>query len=518
MKNKAFIKGALILIVFNLVGKVVGALYRIPLAKTLGSVGMGQYQLTFPLYCLILTVATSGVPVAISKLVAEYNSKNRFKDSKKVLWISLLILTGVSLVGSTLVIVNAKLIAKWQGNVDSYICYYGIAPAILFVGMLSAFRGYFQGNLCMFPSAVSGLVEQVVKMISGLFFANRFLIFGTEWAVFGALLGVSFGEFFALLFLLVSYFFYSKIYKKTSEIKCEKTKFLARQLFNLSLPITLGGLVGPLTTMIDSFLVVNLLMVSGFSNADATALLGIQSGVVEPLVNIPVVIAVSISTALLPSISKLAGTNKHEEIKLLIEKAFQITLSISIACAICFVVFGEQALNFLYGSNFDQNDILIALKLLFIGSVNIVFLSLVQVSAGVLQGLGKTKIPMKSLIVGGVIKLVFDALLVRIQSINILGTVIAGGMCYFVVFALNFRQIKKLTEASLFKSYFKISLQECFVAGVAFVINFLCLKFWGASISLIVAGSAAVVVFFVSYYFLFLRKSDVVFDADNNLA
>ena len=518
MKNKGFIKGALVLIVFNLVGKVVGALYRIPLAKTLGSVGMGQYQLTFPLYCLILTIATSGVPVAISKLVAEYNSKNRFKDSKKLLWISVLILTAVSLIGSALVIVNAKLIAKWQGNVDSYICYYGIAPAILFVGMLSAFRGYFQGNLCMFPSAVSGLVEQIVKMVFGLFFANRFLIFGTEWAVFGALLGVSMGEFFALLFLIVSYFFYSKLHKKTSEIKCEKTKFLARQLFNLSVPITLGGLVGPLTTMIDSFLVVNLLMSSGFSNANATALLGIQSGVVEPLINIPVVIAVSISTALLPSISKLSGKNCHDEIKNLIEKAFQITLSISIACAICFVVFGEQILNFLYGSNFDQNDILIALKLLFLGSVNIVFLSLVQISAGVLQGLGKSKIPMKSLIVGGVIKLALDALLVSVRQINILGTVLAGGMCYFVVFALNYKQVKRLTGASLFKSYFKISLQESFVASVAFVVNFLCLKVWGASLSLIVAGAAAIFVFFVSYYFLFLRKSDVVFDADNNLA
>ena len=126
MKNKGFIKGALILIVFNLVGKVVGAIYRIPLAKILGSMGMGQYQLTFPLYCLILTIATSGIPVAISKLVAEFNSKNRFNDSKKLLWISVLILTIISFVGAVLVVINAKIIAKWQGNVDAFICYYGI--------------------------------------------------------------------------------------------------------------------------------------------------------------------------------------------------------------------------------------------------------------------------------------------------------------------------------------------------------------------------------------------------------
>ena len=78
MKNKVFVKGAVVLILCNLIGKVIGAVYRLPLARIVGGVGMGQYQLTFPLYCLILTISTSGMPVAISKLVAEYNSKNRF--------------------------------------------------------------------------------------------------------------------------------------------------------------------------------------------------------------------------------------------------------------------------------------------------------------------------------------------------------------------------------------------------------------------------------------------------------
>ena len=93
MKVNKFLKGTIILIIFNLIGKVVGAVYRIPLAGVIGSEGMGQYQLTFPLYCLILTIATSGIPVAISKIVAELNSTQNFQSSKKLLKISLLILT-----------------------------------------------------------------------------------------------------------------------------------------------------------------------------------------------------------------------------------------------------------------------------------------------------------------------------------------------------------------------------------------------------------------------------------------
>lgn len=507
MKNKGFVKGALILIIFNLIGKVVGAVYRIPLAKILGSAGMGQYQLAFPLYCLLLTVSTSSLPIAISKLVAEYNAKQRFSDSKKVLWISVIVLFFVSLISTAVMIFGAKPIAGFQGNKDAYICYYGIAPAILFVGLLSAFRGFFQGNLCMYPTAISGLIEQVAKMFFGLFFARKFIEIGVSYAVFGALLGVSISEFFAFLFLIICYFCYTKNHRHLVSVCSCKNKVLAKQLFNLSIPITLGGMISPLTTMIDSVLVVNLLIYSGFSASVSTSLLGISSGVIEPLVNIPVVISVSISTALLPSISKLQGEDgRISEIQNIIEKAFQITLSISLAFAICFVIFGSQILNFLYSSSFDQAELMVALKLLFIGSFNIIFLSLVQVSSGVLQGLGKPKWTVVSLCVGGAIKLIFDAVLVVIPSINILGALISGGACYFATFALNYKKIRQITNAKAFKYYFWISIQECLVAVVAYFVNILCLNFFGSTVSLIISGGLSVLVFFVTYYMFFLKS------------
>ena len=87
MNNKVFVKGALILIIFNLICKAIGALYRIPLAGILGGEGMGQYQLVFPLYSLILTVSTSGIPVAISKMVAEFNAKKQYNNSRNLLYV-----------------------------------------------------------------------------------------------------------------------------------------------------------------------------------------------------------------------------------------------------------------------------------------------------------------------------------------------------------------------------------------------------------------------------------------------
>lgn len=503
MKNN-FLKSAIILIVCNLIGKVLGAVYRIPLAGVLGSVGMGMYQLVFPLYCLILTISTSGMPVAISKLVAENNSKNNFNNSKKILKISLLILTIVSFVGAAVVIVFARFISKIQGNIDIYICYYGIAPAILFVGMLSAFRGYFQGNLLMFPTAISSLIENIVKMILGLLFANRLIVFGVEYAVLGALIGVSISEFVSVLFLVICYFIFNKKKNKKTELKSESFKFLTKQIFSLAVPVTLGGLIAPITAMVDSLLVVNLLMFSGFSSARATTMLGLQSGVVEPLVNIPVIIAVSISMVLLPNISKFNAENSKEKIKNVIENSFQISLCISLACAICFVIFGEQILNFLYGSALKEDELLIATKLLFLGSFNIIFLSLVQVTAGALQGLGYSKVPVKSLLVGCVIKIVLDVVFILIKPINIYGSVLSGAVCYFVVFMLNYFRLKRLINVDLKDTFFYIAIQECLVCMFAFFANKICVLLFSQTISMFVAGLITVAVFFVTYYVFFV--------------
>ena len=518
MKHNKFVKGAFVLIVFNLIGKVIGAFYRIPLAKIVGSVGMGQYQLVFPLYCLVLTIATSGIPVAMSKLVAGFNSQNRFNDSKRLLKTSIILLTTLSAIGSATVIFGARFFAGLQGNVNNAICFYGIAPAVFFVGLLSAFRGYFQGNLIMFPTAFSGLVEQVLKMVLGLFLANSFLEFGTEYAVFGALLGISISELVSVVFLSVFYLCYSLKNKKVCNLEPDTYKNLSRQLLSLSVPITLGGLISPITAMVDSLIVVNLLMFSGFSNETSTMMLGLQSGVVEPLVNIPVIIAVSVSIVLLPSISDVSAEKSQEKIKNIIEKAYQITLSISIACFVCFVIFGEQILSFLYGGSLDVFELQTAMKLLFVGGLNIVFLALVQVTASALQGLGNASFPVKTLTVGCVIKILLDLILVSVKSINILGASIAGGVCYFTVFLLNYRKIKELTKASIVDLCFYISIQECFVCLFAFVVNVLMKMVFSDFVSLIIAGFVAVSIFLVTYFVFFMRdKNNEDFLSENKL-
>ncbi len=508
MKNNGFFKATIVVIVCNLIGKVLGAVYRIPLAKILGPTGIGMYQLIFPLYALILTISTSGVPVAISKLVAEYNSKNQHKNARKIFKFSLLILTFVSFIGALIVVLLAKIIAKLQGNFSIYVCYYGIAPAILFVGVLSAFRGYFQGELLMFPSAISSLIENVFKILFGLFLSQKFLQFGVEYAVLGAIIGITFSEVISVLFLFIYYLIFKHKHKLDNSQNSESFKFLSRQIFSLSIPVTLGSLIAPATSLIDSLLVVNLLMFTGFSSETSTKLLGLQSGVVEPLINIPVIIAISISTVVLPRISKLMVENSKEGVRDLVQKAFQTCLCVALTCAICYVIFGKQILSFLFGLSFSKTELLTATKLLFAGSFNIIFLSLVQVSAGVLQGLGYSKIPVKSLCVGCVIKIGLDCLLIPISSINIFGSVISAGACYLVVFFMNYKKIKKLTGSEFRQTIFYVSIQEMFICLFAFLSNYFFKLILGNNISLFLSGFVTLIVFCITYYVFFIYEKN----------
>lgn len=513
MKNNAFVKGAVVLIIFNLIGKVLGAVYRIPLANILGTVGMGKYHLVFPLYTLILTISTSGVPVAVSKLVAEFNAQGRFCESRKVLKIAIGVLLVVSLIGSAVVVFGAKFFSNIQGNSDIYICFYAIAPAVLFSSVLSVFRGYFQGNLLMFPTAISGFVEQVVKMTLGLFLARRLSSFGGVYAVFGAVLGVSISEFFSFVFLFVFYLFYSRKHKGLNIQVEAGYRFLTKQLASMAAPITFSGMVSPLISMIDSLLVVNILMLLGFTNKNATMMLGIQAGIVEPLVNIPTILSISIATVLLPNISKKSSENSGEEVKNMVEKAIQISLSISLTFFICFLIFGRQILEFLYGARFTPDEVNLAVKLLFLGSVNIIFLSLIQVFSSTLNGLNQQKYVMKTTLVGCLIKIILDVALISISQINIMGAVISGGISYLIIMLLNYKKVRKLTGVKISNFYFYIAIQTSIVCVFAYFVNALIRMVLGDVVAMFLAGGMAGTVFLVTYYAFFIHSKNNEEDA-----
>ena len=473
LKSKSkILKGAGMLAIAAIIAKAIGVLYRIPLTNIVGSSGIGLYHMIFPLYVLLLTISSGGLPIAISKVVAVKIANGDKAGTRRVLKLSLISLTSIGLALALLLFFMRNIIANLQGNPSVALGYAAIAPAIVFVAIIASFRGYFQGHQNMLPSSISQLVEQVIKMGAGIVLAILLLPRGIEMAIFGALLGVSISEGIAALILWLQYLHFNKKSKNKNFIVNNnlKTEFatdvliienmanssietkgqppcfstgarsVLKEIYAIALPVTLGSLVMPLMGLIDSVMVVNLLVRGGISVDTATSLFGILTGPVGTLLNMPTVVTLAFAVALLPKISESIAKSKNP--KKYINQCFKWCIILGAAASILLVALGWLALRILYSGGLTVEELSIATRLLAIGSVSVLLISILQVATSVLQGMGKAHKPAINLAIGAVFKITLSLLLLPL--IGIYGAAIATVACYGITCLLNIVSYKRL--------------------------------------------------------------------------
>lgn len=446
MKQQNFIVGSLILALASFLAKVIGAVYRIPLTYILGAEGLGLYQMIFPLYSTLLVLCSTGVPNAIAKIVASGSGA----QNRAVVRKSLLFFAGISLFMSLALALLSKPIANLQGNANAWLVYVGIAPAIFFVGVLSVFRGYFQGKQNILPTSISLIIEQLFKLIFGLLFASLCISHGLMFGAFGAVLGVTFSEIFALLAILIQYLLQRKETQSTYE------NISVKSIVKTTIPMTLSSMIMPLTLLIDSFLIINLLKRIGYSTSTATNMYGILTGVVNSLINLPVVLSMAVATMVIPIISKLYSNNKAHLVAEKSTSALRLVLFIALPCAVAFLVFPKDIIFFLFKNGLKVgaiDEFRVASDLLRIGAFAILFISLVQVATTILQSIDKTKIPIYNMVGACFLKVALTLVLVVIPSINIYGAMWSTLACYAVCAILDLQSLSKCIKIKLSLQY-----------------------------------------------------------------
>lgn len=437
MKNgkNTILGGAASLGIGAFVAKLLGALYRVPLTNLIGGFGLGLYQTVFPVYALLLDFSGAGVPSALSKLISSHEGEDKEKNAYSLLAGGCRILSAFGAVLSVVMFVFAKPIAAYQGNPDAYLGYVFLSPAILAVSLISCLRGYFQGFMKMAPTALSQVTEQGIKLIFGLLFAY-FLLPDIPKAVAGATFAITLSEFVALLQLYITYLRRKKRLSLEYTFDNSEFKSVAKIILKTTLPITLVGITIPLSQVIDSFLVVNIL---GTYRSDSTVLYGLLSGVAATVVNLPVSVCYGISAVTVPAVSSAKG--ESEKIKN-VSKALSLTLAVSLPCAVFIAYRSPFIVNLLFGG-LPNEEKSVAIKLLTILSPSVVLLSLVQTGNAVLIGTGKLYLPVLSSVTGVAIKTVLNFILLKIPNINIYGGAIAVIACYFFTCLINLIMIFK---------------------------------------------------------------------------
>ena len=447
--NHKFLKGTLILTISSIVVKVIGSLNWIILSRVMGGEGIGLYQMGFPIYLMAITVSSAGIPVAISIITAEKLAQKDYLGAQRVFHISLrlLLLTGLIFSGALLFgagwLIDNHLIRDGR----AYYSIIALAPAVFFVTFLSSFRGYLQGWQIMTPTAASEIVEQLTRVVTMIFFANMLMPRGLAYAAGGASMGAGVGAFCGLLVLC---WFYARLKKQFhNEINNQKVEFakesswdVVKRLVRLALPVSMSSLMLPVVANLDLLIVPARLEVAGFNVSEATEMFGYLTGMAVPLINLSTILTASLAISLVPAISESRIMKDQAGIKAKLKTAFSVTSIITIPCTIGLFILAEKIATMIY----NAPNAAPAIQTM---STAIFMLGLHQVSTGILQGLGKTTIPVINMIIAATTKVVLSWVLTAIPELGIKGAAWATVSDIGVAAIMNLFFIYKYTGFSL---------------------------------------------------------------------
>lgn len=451
-KSKSIIGGMTVLGLAGVICKLVGVLYSIPLTWMIGTQGLGVYNAVFPAYNLLLTISSAGLPVAVSRLVARSLAKDDPSSARNVFKTALILLTAVGSVATIIMLAGSNLLAVASDQPTSRVGFQVIAPCVLLVCMLSAFRGFMQGQQNMTPTAISQLIEQVGKVFLALPMAYFGSKIGIEYGAAGALLGTTIVEGIALLYMIILYFrrkaAFASLPQLANELP-ESRSSIAKQLMGISLPITIGACIVPLSQYIDSTMLVGRLMSTGMDAGKAASVYGLFSGTVIRIINIPTALALAVSMSLVPAISSAKAIEDHRQIVRQTDLGMRFAFLIGLPCSIGMSVLAEPLMRFFYEGSIVEEELILGGELLTMSGLTIILFTVVQATTSVLQGLGKQRIPMYTLVAGVVCKIVLNYVLIAIPEINIHGAPIASLVCYTVSMVPNLYYMLKYTKSKM---------------------------------------------------------------------
>lgn len=442
MSRQSFFKGALILTIAGLLSRVIGAISRIPLTRLIGSEGIGLFEMAYPVYGLMLVISTAGIPVAISKLVAEKVAEGDRKGVQKVFRLALGILSISGLVFSLLLGFKARYLAEnVLGDPRSYYSILAIAPAVFLVAVMSAFRGFFQGLQVMTPTAISQVVEQMMRAITMVGLAVVLMPLGLPRASAGAAFGATTGAVVGLMVLIIIYGRNKAKLLQEIPQRCQKSDSrcaLARRIVTLSVPITLGFLAKPMMHLINAVIVPSRLQTAGFSVAMSTALYGQLTGMALVLIEFPTIFTTSLASSLVPAMSEAQAKHNVTLVQVRVQQALRFTLLLGLPSFVGLYTLAPQICTFLFG----VPEAGIPLRYL---SVAVLFTCLGETTGGILNGLGKTILPARNLLIGVVVNVVVSFWLTAIPKYGIKGAALGTAIGFSIAGLLNLWYVIRYT-------------------------------------------------------------------------
>lgn len=566
-KSQSLLNGALVLVVATVLVKVIGALFKIPLSMLIGEVGRGYFNTAYEIYTPLYSISMAGLPIAVSRMVAKERSLGNFRDVRMIRRVAtrLFLLTGA--VGTVLMFIIAYPYTKYVvGYTENIYCVLAIAPSIFFCCCMSTYRGYYEGLQNMMPTAISQVIEAFSKLFIGLGatyvflkiqldnFANGKPVMGTvyteeadalsalyPYAAATAVLGVTIGTVLGFIFLMIRHKVVGDGITKdmlTFSRKPEESKTITSILIKTALPMAVGSLILNVTNLIDSATIQNRLayavekapeviksiysthlLEEGIADSQIVKYLYGVYGETLDFKNLVPTITMTLGISAIPIISAAWAQRDGKTIKTTVESVIRVTMLIALPVGFGLAAVSYNLLNMFY----PEASATIGAPILTTYGFSIFLFAVSSPITNMLQALGRTDIPLKSLCVGAVIKIILNYVLIGNPNININGAPIGSIACYVVVVAINLYSIIKITGVKV--NFGSVFFKPLVCAAISSVTAFVTVKVFsnilgnlgdadsmlnGSTVALVIAVAAAVLAYVLALLFLkALSKDDM---------
>lgn len=470
-KNQNYLHGAAILTAAVIITKLLGAVYKIPLGNILQDEGYAHFSVAYNLYNVLLTLSTAGLPIALAKLISEANSLNNTTRLKKTFRIAMISFVVLGTAGSVVMMAFPTELAVFIEDVEASQSIFAMAPAVLLVCIMSAFRGYTQGLSDMRPTSVSQVLEVAGKAVFGLAVALIMQKQGVSLPRLsaGAISGVAMGSLIACVYLGVV---------SVKRMKSENLRYAAMpdavedndtngevfgRLMKIGIPIALGSCVLSVITLINTKLILGQLQNSaGFSYDDTKVLFGVYSKALT-LYNLPAALITPLTISIVPAIAGFLAKKQFGEAKTVVESSLRIFTIIALPMAVGLSVLAGPIMNGIYPGSSAEGT-----KLLAIMGVASFFVCLALMTTAILQASGRERLPVYTMLIGGGMNVVLNWYLVGNPDINIYGAPIGTLICYVVMSGLNLWFVMhKLPEKPRLPNVFVMPAINCTLMALA---------------------------------------------------
>jgi len=479
-------RGASIMVVCVAIAKFLGVVWIIPVTTLIGNEGLGIYSNAYAMYNILLTLATSGFPLAMGKLVSERLAHKQYGEVEQMYRVTMRVVTLFGIAAFLLMWFGAPLystviavLAPGKASSQMVLSIRALAPSLLVVPIMSALRGYLQGFQQLEAPAYSQAVEQlfrVIAMVIGAYIvvhAGMGVVAGAAAATFGAFVGAVAG----LCLLVAAVIPVRRQFRHQGQGTSRlSNRQILRMMYRVALPVSLGTLVVPISNLADSLTVQNFLMIAGKTLREATIDYGILSRQALYLIQLPLSFAFAIGVSVLPAISEAVALKRQPTIQSHVTGTFRTMFFITFPTAAVLLVLANP-IDYVLSHSYQGAPIISAVSFM------CVFSSLELISTYILQGLGKMYRPVRNMFLGVFVKVLLNVVLITLMH-SVMGAAIATTIGYLFSSILNVLAVRKYGRVrfSMPKLAMPFLLPTVPLCVVLYVVNALVHKLLGASL------------------------------------